>query len=215
MEQPVLLNVRGQATAEVPPDYAWLTVEVSAADPDRSMALRRAERDAADLRSAVEGAAGVRRLVLPRVKVHEETRWNQTAGTHDHIGWRAHVSGRLEVEVERVASVAAAVLAAHAAIGSVSWFLDDDNPAYRQVRRAAVADAFRAAADFADALDRTLGPLRTLADPGLLGGDGRGEAPVGRAMMAGVAMAAGPPEFEYDPEPQTVWAAVEATFEVI
>lgn len=215
MEQPVLLNVRGQATVEVPPDYARIVVEVSATDADRSVALRQAERDAAGLRSDVEGAAGVRRLVLPRVRVHEETRWNQAAGTHDHIGWRAQVTGQVEVDVADVARVVAAVTRADAAIGGVSWFLNDDNSAYREVRRAAVADAFRAATDFADALQRTLGPLRTLADPGLLGGDARDDVPVGRAMMAGAAMAAGPPEFEYDPEPQTVWAAVEATFEVI
>mgnify|MGYP003584896520 CR=1 FL=1 len=214
MAQPVLLNVRGQATAEVPPDYAWMVIEVSASDADRSVALRRTERDAAGLRSVLEGAVGVRRLVLTRVRVHEETRWNQATGTHDHLGWRAHVSGRLEVDVDRVAGVAEAVVAAHASIGGMSWFLDENNPAYREVRRAAVADAFRAAADFADALHRDLGPLRTLADPGLLGGDGRDDRPVGRAMMAGVAMDAGPPEFEYDPEPQTVSAAVEATFEV-
>ena len=65
------------------------------------------------------------------------------------------------------------------------WQLDRDHPGFRQVRTEAVADAFRAAEDFAVALGRDLGELTVLADSGLLaaGGGGGGEQPVARMAL--------------------------------
>jgi uncharacterized protein YggE len=112
-----------------------------------------------------------------------------------------------------VAEVLGSMVAAGAAVAGVEWLLAPDNPVHRQVRRDAVADAFRAAADFADALDRPLGALRTLADAGLLGA--QGGPPVGRAMMTGAGATAGEGvTVELDAEPQHVAARVEASFEL-
>lgn len=209
-QPPAVVRVRGEATADHAPDRATLAVHVRESSPDsRSAALARASEVTAHLRSALDGAEGVRRVVLSRVSVHEQWSWDPGAGTNQRAGWEATVGGTVEVDAGAVPEVAEVVAAAGAGIGGVSWELDDTAAVRRAVRRAAVDAAREAATDLADAVGRPLGPLRELADPGL-----SSAAPGGPETMAAMTRGSvgGGPSLDLDPQDVTVSAVVEATY---
>ncbi|WP_369253976.1 SIMPL domain-containing protein [Geodermatophilus amargosae] len=209
-QPPAVVRVRGEATADYAPDRATLAVHVRESSPDgRSDALARASAVAADLRAALDGAPGVRRVVLSQVSVHERWAWDPAAGTHERAGWEATVGGTVQADAGAVPEVAEAVAAAGAGIAGVSWELDDPAAARRAVRRAAVDAAREAAEDLADAVGRPLGALRELADPGLSSAVAGG--PETPAVMAR-GSAGGSPALDLDPQDVTVHAVVEATY---
>ncbi len=201
-----VVRVRGEATADSPPDVAVLAVsagEVSTVT--RADALRRAAAVVAALRSALDGAAGVRRVALSRVSVHERSEWDEVVGRPRRTGWEATVSGSVWADAGAAEVLAGVVAAAGAGITGVSWELDDLAVARRAVRRAAVEAAREAAADLADAAGRSLGQLLELADAGLSSGAG---GPETMAVMA----RGGGPDLHLDPRDVTVSAVVEATY---
>ena len=65
------------------------------------------------------------------------------------------------------------VLAAHPGLNvhGVMWHVDWDNPAWPQVRAAAIGAAIGKARDYAAALGATVQQVEHIADAGLLGGD--------------------------------------------
>ncbi|WP_170149278.1 SIMPL domain-containing protein [Geodermatophilus normandii] len=202
--------MRGEASADHVPDRATLAVHVRESSPDsRVAALARASEVAADLRAALDGADGVRRVVLSRVSVHERWSWDPGAGTNQRAGWEATVGGTVEADAGAVPDLAETVAAAGAGIAGVSWELDDPAAARRAVRRAAVDAAREAATDLADAVGRPLGPLRELAAPGLSSAVTGG--PEAMAVMAR-GSAGGGPALDLDPQDVTVRAVVEATY---
>lgn len=218
---PVVLNVRGSASLEVPSDYAAVSLSADATRATRESALEVVQSTVFELRQALQDQPDVRAVSLSRIRVQEATKYDRDAQTQVHIGWTATVSGKVLIDTAHVTAVVARVAATTGEIGYVSWYLDDDNEAYRQVRVDAVADAFRAAGDFAGALNRQLGELRVLADPGLLSaqtaGNGDTEPMLQGMVFDGAAgrMADDSVEIELDPEMQTVYASVEATFDVL
>jgi uncharacterized protein YggE len=108
-----------------------------------------------------------------------------------------------------------ALLAAHEAVSvhHVDWQVDWDNPAWPDVRAAAVQAAIRKARDYATALGGSLRSVEHVADAGLLGGDG-GQYRFTAAPMARAAAAAGgePDAPSLDPVPQELVAVIEARF---
>ena len=108
-----------------------------------------------------------------------------------------------------------AVLAAHEAVSvhHVNWQVDWDNPAWPDVRAAAVQAAIRKARDYATALGGSLRSVEHVADAGLLGGDG-GQYRFTASPMARAAAAAdgGPDAPSLDPVPQELVAIIEARF---
>jgi len=202
------IRVRGTATEEVPPDFAVLHVAATARADTATQAQERAGATAASIRAAAGSSAGVRSLRLSRVSVHEQMEWDESARAHVARGWQAQLAGACEVEADSVGVVAGALVEAGAELGYLSWRLEADNAAHRRVRTAAVADARRAAEDFASAVGGSLGELLTLADPGLLGGPP--EAP-GQVRMAMAAEATAAP-VQIDEELVTVSASVEASY---
>ncbi|MGY1702203.1 SIMPL domain-containing protein [Geodermatophilus sp. SYSU D00766] len=203
-----VVRVRGESTAEHPPDVAVLSVSASATSPDsRERALTEASEVTARLRAALEGADGVRRVVLSRVSVHERSAWDPAAGRHEPAGWEATVGGSVRADAGAAENLAEVVAAAGAGIGGVAWELDDPAAARRAVRRAAVEAAREAAADLADAAGRDLGPLLELADAGL----SSAAAPESMAVMARGSPDGGP-GLTLDPRDVTVSAVVEATY---
>ena len=208
-----VINVRGSATEDVDPDFASIACSASATAPTASVAQQEASAIAESMRSAVSAADGVRSMTLSRVTVHEVTRWNESTRESERTGWQATISGRCDVEAPNAGDVAGVLIEAGAELGYLSWNLNVDNPAQRRVRTAAVADARRAADDFAAAVGGTLGELLSLADPGLLGG-GPGDASP-RMASAGMAMdafTAKASPVTLDPGSVTVVAAVEASY---
>jgi uncharacterized protein YggE len=210
--RPVTLNVRGSATTQVPPDFARLALRVSAEDPDRDLAVARVEQVLTTLRSAMADISGLRSTVISRMHTEQRYHWDDDSQTHQPGGWTSAVEGRADAECDHASKVVAAAVGAGAAVVGVSWLLDTHNPVFRQVRKDAVAAARRAAEDFAEALDRPLGPIVALADPGLLNAAGATSPPRGFALMR--TAAPGEPAIELDPEPQEVSAEVEATYEL-
>lgn len=205
------LRVRGSAQREVEPDYAIVQVTLSALDNDRSSALQAATAQLEGFRAATEGRDDIRASRLSSMRVTENYQWNPKTNTNEAKGWIASLHGTVEMDTAAAPAVLGRLTDTSAQIGYISWCLDPDNPAYREVRQESVADAVRAANDFAAALGRDLGDLRVLADAGLLGAEGSvGPVPMMARAMGADAGVGGPTDL--DPAPQTVVATVEATF---
>jgi len=212
--EPTTLSVRGEATLEVPADYAVVSVQVTGRDADRELAMSSVADVAEGVRAAVDAAPGVRRPALSRLRVVEVQEWDDAKRETVGRGWEASVSGAVEVDAAEVGRMAAAVVQAGAQVTWVDWRVERGNPGHREVRRLAVLDAARAAADFAAALGGSAGPLLQLADPGLLeSGPGAvryaGPTPAALAMSSG---GAGSGEVELDPQPIVLECAVEARY---
>ena len=205
------VSVRGTARLEVDPDYGTVSFSVEAEASTSPKALERAATVADACRAVLADAAGVRRSEVGRVRVHERRHWSEQRDRWIADGFAASVSGSTDVDVAEVGRVVGALVEVGAVVGWVGWSLDDDNVAHREVRKLAVGEAHRAAVDFADAVGAPLGPLVTLADPGLLGA---GVPDEGRRALysAAVRSEPEPTELDLDPEVQEVYARVEACF---
>jgi len=93
------------------------------------------------------------------------------------------------------------------------WHADWDNPAWPQVRAAAIGAAIGKARDYAAALGATLRQVEHIADTGLLGGDTApyqpGRIMAARALAVGGEQAGTP---ALNPVPQELIATIEARF---
>ena len=206
------LNVRGMATEDVEPDYGVIHCSAVGRAETAAAALEHATVIADGMRAAASGLPGVRSMRLSRASVHETFEWDESSHAQRGTGWQAVIGGSAEAGAAGVAEVAGELVAAGAQMSHVSWCVDDDNAAYRRVRARAVADARRAADDFAEALGGTVGDLISLADPGLLGGGT--QMPTARGDMV-LAMADGPSAksaVSVDTELITVTVVVEASY---
>ncbi len=107
------------------------------------------------------------------------------------------------------------VLAAHSGltVHGVTWHVDWDNPAWPQVRAAAIGAAVGKARDYAAALGATVRQVEHIADAGLLGGDTAPYQPV-RAAAARAYSGSGdqPGTPALTPVPQELIATIEARF---
>jgi len=180
----VLVSVRGEARRIVPPDQADAAVTVASSRESKAEAVRAAAAGldglTADLAAhggvALDAGTGRRPLTWSAhsVRTHLEH-------AHDERTGRYEPTGRVAAEVAVVIAVRAfelldalgAVLAAHEAVTAheVSWHVDWDNPAWPEVRAAAVHAAVAKGRDYAAALGGSLRGVEHIADAGLLGGD--------------------------------------------
>jgi len=158
-----------------------------------------------------------------------ELTWSaHSATTHDERDYdpasgRSRPTGRVVASVDLSLNVRAFGLlgplgeacARHASfnIDGVSWHVDDDNPAWAEVRAAAVESAIRKGHDYAHALGGSLTSIEHIADAGLLGGTGDG-VPAARSGARMLASAGGAPDDlgtpSLDPVPQELTAVIEA-----
>ena len=209
MATPAELRVRGSASREVEPDYAVIHVALEARHEQRAAAVAAAQDLLAEFRSATVDHDDIRASRISGIRVVEDYRWDAATSSQVAVGWLASLSGQVEAQSADVPAVTGRLAGTGAQLGYLDWRLDQDNPAFREVRAEAVADAVRAAEDFAAAVGRPLGELQVLADPGLLAANDAARPMMARAMAA-EAGGAGP--IDLDPAPQTVQASVEATF---
>lgn len=205
----VILNVRGNAEQEVTPDFADIHVAAIGRGEDQQSAAGEAESTAARLREILSAAEGVVSQSLSQLSVTREQVWDE--GTHTHVPgpWVARTTGTVRVSALAANSLLNEMITSGVSIDYIAWALAADNPAYREVRVAAVSDAIRAAEDFAAAVHRPLGRLVSVSDPGTqsIG------PPVVRSGMPMAAMAEGSvPSVELDPASITVGAEVVAEF---
>ena len=217
MADEVVLSVRGEAQRAVAPDAAVLHGQLSAFAPSKAeaLALVRAAQDA--LITALAALGGV---PLTAEAAPTGLTWSVTSvGTHDERTYdpeapagRIFASADLQVTVrdltrlDAVADALGRLPALH--LHAVSWTVDPDNPAWPEVRAAAIDAAMAKGRDYAAALGGTLRQVREVADAGLLGGDDAGA--MFDAMPASLAFGGHPATPSLDPVPQQLRATVEA-----
>lgn len=210
------------------PDYAVLDGLIEHTAESKVEALRSVtaglDRLTADLaaRGAVPFDAGPGRRPLTwsaySSATHEERYHDKETGRMERSGQvTATVALRITVRDLDTLEDLSGVLAAHPSLNvhGVTWHVDWDNPAWPQVRAAAIDAAIGKARDYAAALGATLRRVEHIADAGLLGGD---IAPDWRARKsAAIAAGAGSGQSgspALDPVPQELIASIEARFRI-
>ncbi|MEP7026774.1 MAG: SIMPL domain-containing protein, partial [Actinomycetota bacterium] len=101
----------------------------------------------------------------------------------------------------------------HLHVHAVSWHVDADNPAWPDVRAAAIGACVRKARDYAAALGGTLHQVEHIADAGLLGAAATGREWSASSMTAAARHVQEDPDTPaLDPVPQELTATIEARF---
>jgi uncharacterized protein YggE len=222
----VLLSVSAEARQLVAPDYAVLDGLIEHTAGSKVEAVRSVsaslDRLTADLAAlgAVPFDEGAGRRALTWSAHSSMTREERY---HDKETGRVERSGQVTATVALRVTVRdldtlddlSGVLAAHPSLNvhGVTWHVDWDNPAWPQVRTAAIGAAIVKARDYAAALGATVRQVEHIADAGLLGGDTAPYQPGGfvaaRAFSASVEQPGTP---ALNPVPQELIATIEARF---
>jgi uncharacterized protein YggE len=222
----VLLSVSAEARQLVAPDYAVLDGLIEHTAGSKVEAVRSVsaslDRLTADLAAlgAVPFDEGAGRRALTWSAHSSMTREERY---HDKETGRVERSGQVTATVALRVTVRdldtlddlSGVLAAHPSLNvhGVTWHVDWDNPAWPQVRAAAIGAAIGKARDYAAALGATVRQVEHIADAGLLGGDTAPYQPGGfvaaRAFSASVEQPGTP---ALNPVPQELIATIEARF---
>ena len=223
----LLLSVRGEARRMVPPDCAVVTAGIECQRGSKAEAVRAAAAELDSLTADLTAQGGV---ALGAGTGRRPLTWSaQSATTHaerayDDKTGRHQLTGRVTATVAIVITVRAfglldalgAVLAAHEAVSvhHVDWQVDWDNPAWPDVRAAAIQAAIAKGHDYAAALGGSLRTVEHVADAGLLGSDAGEPRFTGASKMAHTAAALGgdPDTPSLDPVPQELVAVIEARF---
>lgn len=221
-----LLSVRGDARLTVPPDYVILSGAIELTRESKADAARAA---AAALDGLTADLAALGAVALSAQTERSRLTWSaQSAATrperqdNEQTG-RYEPTGRVIATVDVMIAARdfglldalGAALASHESfnVRDAGWHVDWDNPAWPQVRAAAIQAAIHKGHDYAAALGGSLRSVEHIADAGLLGGSGDG-ASFGftgrRAMMASGGGESDAPSL--DPVPQELAATIEARF---
>ena len=202
-----IVTVRGEARLEGPPDLATLSVTLHASGDSA---------EAARTQLAV-GSQAVAALLEQFAAALERT---STSGLHvspafNHknptkiTGYTGFFSTTLVVaDFEALSPLIVALSALPSAqVDGLWWSLRLDNPMYREVRLAAIADARRRAEDYASAFGATVSELVEVSD--LDGGFG---GPRGMRASALELAVADDASFAFEPALQTVTGQVTVRF---
>ena len=219
-----LLSVRAEARQLVAPDYAVVDGLIEHTARSKVEAVRSVtdslDRLTADLAAlgAVPFDEGAGRPPLTWSAYSSATREELY---HDAETRRMERSGLVIATVALRVTVRdldrlddlSGVLAAQPGLNvhGVTWDVDWDNPAWPQVRAAAISAAIGKARDYAAALGARLQDVEHIADVGLLGGD---TAPYHTVRSVGYAASGGdqPGTPALTPVPQELTATIEARF---
>jgi uncharacterized protein len=222
-----LLSVRGEARRMVPPDCAVVTAGIECQRGSKAEAVRAAAAELGSLTADLSAQGGValdvgtgRRPLTwsaQSATTHAEHAYDDKTGRHQPTGQvTAAVAIVIAVRAFGLLDALGALLAAHEPISVhyVAWQVDWDNPAWQDVRAAAIQAAIRKAHDYATALGGSLRTVEHVADAGLLDGDSAQPRFTGASKMAHAAAAAGeePDAPSLDPVPQELVAIIEARF---
>ena len=222
-----VVSVRGEARRTVAPDAVHLQGAVTESGHSKAEALRSAAEAVERLTAALRPLGG---QALTVDTERAPLTWSmQSTGTHPE-GEPNPQSGKWEL-TGRITSVVSLGLAVRdfslldavaealapqqaVAIHNTFWSVDDDNPAWPDVRAAAIHSAIRKGRDYASALGGTLLDVLHVADAGLLGSDNGAAYRTSGVRMAAATSAGGPESGvpALDPVPQELVATIEARF---
>ena len=218
----VLLSVRAEARQLVAPDYAVLDglFERTAGSKVEAVGSVTASLDRLTADLAARGgvpfdeATGRRPLTWSAYSsaTREESYHDKETGRLERTG-QVTATVALQVTVRNLDTLddLGGVLVAHPGLNvhGVMWHVDWDNPAWPQVRAAAIGAAFGKARDYAAALGATVRQVEHVADAGLLGGDTAPDVVAARAFSARSGQSGTP---ALNPVPQELIATIEARF---
>ena len=200
--------VRGEWTAEVPPELARVRVSVGARSADRATALRDLARRVDEVRATLAGCGpAVESVAASPLRVRPQFRDGRP---RERV--TGHVAGVHLTVVVVDPEVLGDLLVRLADRDMVEltgpwWELRPGSEVHRRARTEAVRDARRRAEEYAAAAGSRLTGLVEIADTGLSG------APVSAAPAAFLTTGAQETvTFDVEPVPQTVHAAVQARF---
>ena len=223
-----LLSVRGDARQTVTPDYVILAGTIEVAGDSKPEAVRAAAAALAGLTAGLAALGGVALTVetgrreltwsAQSATTRPERKENEQTGRNEPTGrTTAAVAVTIAVRAFGLLDALGAALATHESLSvyQVDWNVDWDNPAWPQVRAAAIQAAIRKGHDYAAALGGSLQSVEHIADAGLLGDSGDGgsfrfSGRASRAMAAGGGGESDAPSL--DPVPQELAATIEARF---
>ena len=222
----LLVSVRGEARRMVPPDYALVAATIGSSRGSKAEAVRAAavglDSLTADLAArggvALDAGTGKRPLTwsAQSVTTYAERAEDENTGQYQPTGqMTATVAVMIGVRAFELLDALGAVLAAREAVTvqEVTWHVDWDNPAWPDVRAAAVQAAIAKGRDYAAALGGALRGVEHIADAGLLGGDhAQSGFTGGRTVRAPSWSGAEPDAPSLDPVPQELAAIIEARF---
>ncbi|MEU7842458.1 SIMPL domain-containing protein [Micromonospora sp. NPDC049114] len=203
-----VVQVRGEATREVPPELARFAVTVTARARDREATLTQLAERAAAVRVLLDASEpAVARREAGDLWVRPQTK----RSGERVVGWLGSVTTTVTVTDFTALGELMLRLADQdqVEVAGPWWELRPDSPAYREARHAAISDALLRAREYAEALGARVTALIELAD------SGPGDRPMfARAAFDVGGAGGGAPELELDPRPQTVQAAVQARFTI-
>ena len=220
-----LLSVRAEARQLVAPDYAVVDGLIEHTERSKVEAVR-SVADSLDRLTADLAALGA--VPFDEGAGRRPLTWSaHSSATHEEF-YHDTETGRMERTGQVIATVAlrviirdlhalddlSGVLAAQPGLNvhGVTWHVDWDNPAWPQVRAAAISAAIGKARDYAAALGARLQDVEHIADAGLLGSDTGPHHTVHSRAYAASGGGDQPGTPALTPVPQELTATIEARF---
>jgi uncharacterized protein YggE len=214
--QPVI-SVRGEASLEVEPEIATVSVTVQARDRDREKVLRRLADRNRQVTGLIEGyGEAVEKLESGPASVRPELK--DKRASERVAGYLGQASTTVTIRDFTILGELIVILADGelVTVDGPRWALRPDSPAHREARLAAARDATARAGEYAEAFGVRLGDLLEAADTGLLTARSDTWAFSGTTVRAAsVRLASAQLELDLEPARQTVSAQVEARFAMI
>jgi len=199
-EQAPVVVVRGEATREVPPEQAVLSVVVSARDRDRDTVMTRLSERSAAVRTVLDSVAeAIEKRETSHVHVYPDLK-RRSERAVAYVG-----SSGTNVTVTDFAALGDLMLRLVAleqvAVSGPWWRLRPGSKAGAQVRSDAISDALLRAKEYAAAVGARVQRLVEIADE-----SGGGQGPF--MALAVSAPTTRDAHLEFDPQMQTVQASV-------
>jgi uncharacterized protein YggE len=210
MTTPPTVAVRGEVTREVPPEIASVQATVHARAADKQVALRQLTERIDAVRQLLAGHGdAVEKQETAWVSVQPEYSGDRRPRIIGYVGTAtiAATTG----DFSRLGDLLVALASLEeTSVAGPFWALRPDSPAHRQARHDALHAAIDRARDYAAALGATLVSLVEISDAGLSTQVTRPLAFAGYAARE----SGGAPQLNLDPQPQSVYASVEARFTI-
>ena len=216
-----VISVRGESQRMVAPDQASIYVTLLARGDTKRAAYSDLTRalDVVTAELAELGGEGLTALTtrapltssIQSIHTNEEGTFDQATGAKRPTG-RHQASANLLINVRdfELLGRVEGIVTGHDVvnIGSVHWYVDEDNPARPQVRADAIRSALQKGQDYASALGGSIVSIEHIADAGLLGDNWHDMA--NRASGDAPLAYRGAHTTSLYPVPQAVGATIEA-----